>query len=112
MEEGEWAYVTCKTAGLVNNWSPYAEVRAVTLPYDDPDEPCESIRAYLVGFFWVCCASAVNTCKLFLVFIEFILARLLTISSLQSPSAWYLYPWSSHPIAMRPYGPWPGLHHP
>jgi hypothetical protein len=71
MEEGEWAYVTCKTAGLVNNWSPYAEVRAVTLPYDDPDEPCESIRAYLVGFFWVCCASAVNTCKLFLVFIEF-----------------------------------------
>jgi hypothetical protein len=71
MEEGEWAYVTCKTAGLVNNWSPYAEVRAVTLPYDDPDEPCESIRAYLVGFFWVCVASAVNTCKFFLVFIEF-----------------------------------------
>ncbi|KAE9363835.1 oligopeptide transporter 2 [Stipitochalara longipes BDJ] len=61
MEEGEWAYVVCKTAGLVNNWSPYAEVRAVTLPYDDPEEPCESIRAYVVGFFWVCCATAVNT---------------------------------------------------
>jgi hypothetical protein len=51
MEEGEWAYVTCKTAGLLHNWSPYAEVRAVTLPYDDPDEPCESIRAYVLGFF-------------------------------------------------------------
>ncbi|RDW72238.1 oligopeptide transporter 2 [Coleophoma crateriformis] len=61
MEEGEWAYVTCKTAGLINNWSPYAEVRAVTIPYDDPDEPCESFRAYLIGMFWVCVATAVNT---------------------------------------------------
>lgn len=60
----DWAYVICKTAGTVHNWSPYAEVRAVTLPYDDPEEPCESIRAYVVGFFWVCVASAVNTCKL------------------------------------------------
>ncbi|KAH6711880.1 oligopeptide transporter 2 [Leptodontidium sp. MPI-SDFR-AT-0119] len=57
----DWAYVICKTAGTVHNWSPYAEVRAVTLPYDDPEEPCESIRAYVVGFFWVCVASAVNT---------------------------------------------------
>jgi hypothetical protein len=69
MEEGEWAYVTCKTAGLVNNWSPYAEVRAVTLPYDDPEEPCESIRAYVVGFFWVCVATAVNTCEFCLAFV-------------------------------------------
>jgi len=63
MEYSEWAYVTCKTAGLIHNWSPYAEVRAVTLPYDDPDEPCESIRAYILGFFWVCVCTAVNTCK-------------------------------------------------
>lgn len=71
MEYGEWAYVTCKTAGLIHNWSPYAEVRAVTLPYDDPDEPCESIRAYVVGFFWVCCATAVNTCESCLILVEF-----------------------------------------
>lgn len=64
LEYGEWAYVTCKTAGLMHNWSPYAEVRAVTLPYDDPDEPCESIRAYILGFFWVCVCTAINTCKL------------------------------------------------
>jgi hypothetical protein len=63
MEYGEWAYVTCKTAGLIHNWSPYAEVRAVTLPYDDPDEACESFRAYILGFFWVCVCTAVNTCE-------------------------------------------------
>lgn len=63
MEQGEWAYVTCKTAGMIQNWSPYAEVRAVTLPYDDPDEPCESFRAYVLGYFWVCVCTAVNTCE-------------------------------------------------
>ncbi|KAI0481607.1 oligopeptide transporter 2 [Xylaria cf. heliscus] len=61
MEYGEWAYVTCKTAGLMYNWSPYTEVRAVTLPYDDVEEACESIRAYFLGFFWVCVCTALNT---------------------------------------------------
>ncbi|CRK29239.1 hypothetical protein BN1723_018384, partial [Verticillium longisporum] len=50
MEQGEWAYEVCKRAGLCNNWSPYAEVRAVTLPYDDADEACESFRAYVLGY--------------------------------------------------------------
>ena len=63
MEQGEWSYEICKQAGLCNNWSPYAEVRAVTLPYDDQDEACESFRAYLLGYFWVCVCTAVNTCK-------------------------------------------------
>lgn len=62
MEQGEWAYEVCKRAGFCHNWSPYAEVRAVTLPYDDVDEPCESFRAYLLGYFWVCVCTAVNTC--------------------------------------------------
>ncbi|KAL1867167.1 hypothetical protein VTK73DRAFT_4279 [Phialemonium thermophilum] len=61
MEAGEWAYVICKTAGTTHNWSPYAEVRAVTLPYDDPEEACESARAYVLGFFWVCVCTAINT---------------------------------------------------
>lgn len=64
MEQGEWAYEVCKRAGLCHNWSPYAEVRAVTLPYDDADEACESFRAYVLGYFWVCVCTAVNTCKL------------------------------------------------
>jgi hypothetical protein len=63
MEYGEWAYVICKTAGLVHNWSPYTEVRAVTLPYDDPEEACESFRAYILGIFWVCVCTAINTCE-------------------------------------------------
>lgn len=64
MEHGEWTYQICKAAGLMHNWSPYAEVRAVTLPYDDHEEACESIRAYVLGFFWVCVCTAVNTCWL------------------------------------------------
>jgi hypothetical protein len=63
MEYGDWAYITSKTAGFINNWSPYAEVRAVTIPYDDPAEPCETARAYFLGFFWVIVVTAVNTCK-------------------------------------------------
>ncbi|KAK2593332.1 hypothetical protein QQS21_008975 [Conoideocrella luteorostrata] len=61
IEQGEWAYVVCKWAGIIHNWSPYAEVRAVTLPYDDMEEACESFRAYFLGFFWVCVVTAVNT---------------------------------------------------
>lgn len=37
LDYGEWSYLTCKMAGLMQNWSPYREVRAVTLPYDDPE---------------------------------------------------------------------------
>lgn len=61
MEQGEWEYEVCKRAGLYQNWSPYTEVRAVTLPYDDEEETCESVRAYVLGFFWVCVCTAVNT---------------------------------------------------
>jgi hypothetical protein len=62
-EYEDWAYVTSKTAGYIHNWSPYAEVRAVTLPYDDPTEPCETFRAYLLGLFWVIIVTGVNTCE-------------------------------------------------
>jgi hypothetical protein len=82
MEEGEWAYVTCNTAGLLHNWSPYAEVRVVTLPYDDPDEPCESIRAYVLGFFWVCVCTAVNICECWSSFFAPLQVALLILSSL------------------------------
>lgn len=63
MEQGEWEYEVCKRAGLYRNWSPYAEVRAVTLPYDDQNEACESFRAYILGYFWVCVCTSVNACK-------------------------------------------------
>ena len=63
MEYEDWAYTTAKTAGLVYNWSPYAEVRSVTVPYDDMDAPCETIRAYILAALWVCICTAVNTCE-------------------------------------------------
>lgn len=63
-EYADWAYITSKTAGYIHNWSPYVEVRSVTLPYDDPAEPCETFRAYFLGFFWVIVVTAVNTCEL------------------------------------------------
>lgn len=63
MSEDDWAYETCRTAGLLVNYSPYPEVRAVTLPYDDPDEPCETIRAWVLGIFWLIGCTCVNTCE-------------------------------------------------
>ncbi|ORX38167.1 OPT oligopeptide transporter protein-domain-containing protein [Kockovaella imperatae] len=60
-DRNDWGYQLCKTAGFFHNWSCYAEVRAVTLPYDDVDEPCETFRAYLLGTLWVCVVTAVNT---------------------------------------------------
>lgn len=63
MKEDDWEYEVCRTAGLIDNWSPYAEVRAVTLPYDDPEETCESIRAWVLGLFWVIVCTGINTCK-------------------------------------------------
>ncbi|KAI7920704.1 hypothetical protein M9X92_005710 [Pyricularia oryzae] len=61
MTHGDWTYDVCKRAGLYHNWSPYAEVRAVTLPYDDVEEACESFRAYLLGYFWICVCTAINS---------------------------------------------------
>lgn len=63
MKMGDWSYEVCKRAGLCHNWSPYVEVRAVTLPYDDVEETCESLRAYLLGYFWVCACTGINTCE-------------------------------------------------
>jgi hypothetical protein len=63
MTMGDWSYEVCKRAGLCHNWSPYVEVRAVTLPYDDVEETCESLRAYLLGYFWVCVCTGINTCE-------------------------------------------------
>jgi len=59
----DWQYVVCKQAGLIFNWSPYPEVRAVTLPYDDIEEPCETVRAYVLGMFWCIGCTIVDTCR-------------------------------------------------
>ncbi|VVT58648.1 uncharacterized protein SAPINGB_P006314 [Magnusiomyces paraingens] len=40
--------------------SPYPEVRAITDPFDDPDTPCDTIRAYFLGFVWSIIGTGVN----------------------------------------------------
>ena len=47
-------------AGLIAYHSPYATVRSVTEPYDDPTVPCETIRVYVVGIIWTAVGSVIN----------------------------------------------------
>ncbi|KAK9463202.1 OPT oligopeptide transporter protein-domain-containing protein [Lipomyces oligophaga] len=47
-------------AVVIFHHSPYAEVRAVTDPFDDPTIPVETIRAYVIGSIWVAIASFIN----------------------------------------------------
>ncbi|KAK9478020.1 OPT oligopeptide transporter protein-domain-containing protein [Lipomyces japonicus] len=52
-------------AALIKFHSPYPEVRSVCSPTDDPTIPVETLRAYLIGFFWVAVGSFVNQILLF-----------------------------------------------
>ena len=63
MGHGDWSYEVCRLAGVIHNWSAYAEVRAVLLPYDDTEIPCESLRVYFLGFLWICVVTFVATCE-------------------------------------------------
>lgn len=98
MDYDDWAYETCKTAGRIANYSPYPEVRSVSLPYDDVDEPCESIRAWVLGMFWLIGCTCINTCEFGAV--SQLMAQSLHLASLVSVSLaqWYSccsYPWAT-----------------
>lgn len=45
---------------LIHEWSPYEEVRAVTLPSMDSGN-CETLRVYVLGIFWACVGSCLDT---------------------------------------------------
>ncbi|VVT54355.1 uncharacterized protein SAPINGB_P004034 [Magnusiomyces paraingens] len=47
-------------ATLIYWYSPYPEVRAVTVPFDDTEEPCDTPRAYLLGLVWAVVGTGVN----------------------------------------------------
>ncbi|VBB89230.1 Oligopeptide transporter, putative [Yarrowia lipolytica] len=47
-------------AAIFHYWSPYIEVRSVTDPFDDPNLPVETIRAYLAGIIWLIVGAGVN----------------------------------------------------
>src|SRR5688500_1795785 len=48
-------------AALITNNSPYAEVRAVVDNHDDPTMPVSTIRAWVMGTFFSCCISFINS---------------------------------------------------
>lgn len=48
-------------AALITNNSPYAEVRAVVDNHDDPTLPVSTIRAWVMGIFFACCISFINS---------------------------------------------------
>lgn len=47
-------------ATLIHYHSPYPEVRAITDPFDDPEETCETFRAYFWGILWSIIGTGVN----------------------------------------------------
>lgn len=60
LSPAEWSFQCKLEAGLVMFHSPYPEIRGVTDPIDDPSIPVETIRAYILGFFWTIIGAGVN----------------------------------------------------
>lgn len=60
MSYDDWVFNVKMYAALNEYHSPYPEVRAISSPRDDPNIPCETIRAYILGFFWCVVGTGVN----------------------------------------------------
>ncbi|KAG9081832.1 hypothetical protein FS749_007352 [Ceratobasidium sp. UAMH 11750] len=45
---------------LIIHDSPYAEVRAVVSPEDDPSMPCSTVRAWTIGLLFACAGAIIN----------------------------------------------------
>ena len=61
MSEDDWSFDIRTEASILKYHSPYPEVRSVTDPFDDPDSPCETFRAYVLGLIFMCGATGLNT---------------------------------------------------
>ncbi|CCE82176.1 Piso0_002875 [Millerozyma farinosa CBS 7064] len=57
----DWKFEARIEASKIAFWSPYPEVRAITDPYDDPNERCETFRSYFISIIWQGIATFVNT---------------------------------------------------
>ena len=60
-DEEQWELELKSETAINKFYSPYPEVRAVTDPEDDPNTPCETIRAHLLGYLWASVAQFVNS---------------------------------------------------
>lgn len=57
----EWELQLKTETALNHFYSPYPEMRAVSTPTDDPNIPCETIRAHLLGYMWAIIAQFTNS---------------------------------------------------
>ncbi len=60
-KEVDWRLEVKTEAALNKFYSPYPEVRAITTPDDDPDMPCETIRAHMLGYIWAVIGQFTNS---------------------------------------------------
>lgn len=60
-EDGEFEFEVKSEAAIIKYFSPYAEVRAVTSPIDDPAIPSETIRSYVLGLIWSVIGQFINS---------------------------------------------------
>ncbi|CAK7899875.1 oligopeptide transporter 2 [[Candida] anglica] len=79
----DWPFQVKLEAALLAYHSPYPEVRAVTDPFDDPSLPCETLRAYIVGFIWNAIGTFIN---------QFFAQRQPAISFTTAVAQLFLYP--------------------
>ncbi|EER36148.1 hypothetical protein CTRG_00888 [Candida tropicalis MYA-3404] len=56
----DWSLQLRLEAALIDVWSPYPQVRTVTVPYDDPEVPVETFRVYLIGIIWTAIGAVIN----------------------------------------------------
>ena len=57
----DWGFQARMEALLIAYWSPYPEVRAISDPFDDPNERCETFRAYTISIVWQGIGTFINT---------------------------------------------------
>lgn len=61
LTEMEYDYHVKFEAFVISQWSIYAEVRSATRPISEKDEPCETLRVYVVGIIWAAAGSCLDT---------------------------------------------------
>ena len=61
MSEDDWSFDVRTEAAILKYHSPYPEVRSVTDPFDDPNLPVETFRAYTLGLIFMAGATGLNT---------------------------------------------------
>ena len=61
MEQNDWLFTLKAEAAIIYFHSPYPEVRSVTEPFDDPETPVETLRAYFLGLIFMGGLTSLST---------------------------------------------------